>query len=159
MQQDIHGNPIEAKCIACAINDGSLEAPGGTVAESSHFRLEQDIEVPIPGFLVLASRRHFYAFDEMTADERADYVDFLAKARGALRQLGVAQAYFVLEEDTENSHFHLWIVPKYDWMAQFGKKVASVRPAMEYAKRELKTEENLERVHAMVEEVRTLLAV
>ena len=157
MLTDIHGNLVEVDCIACAIGNGSLELPGGIIAESLHFRLEQDLEVPIAGFLVLVAKRHIYSFDEMDLAEQQDYINFLATVRAALRKVGVSSMYYVLEEDTSNSHFHLWIVPKHEWMAEFGRGIASIRPSMEFAKREMKTEENLANVHALVDDVRRTL--
>ncbi len=152
---DIAGNKKELTCIGCAIQHGEVQSPGGRIAESAHFTAAQDYEIPIPGFVILASKRHLQSVDEFTDDEQKDFVEFLCRMRKAMRQaLGIEVVYLIQEEDTSD-HFHVWMFPRYPWMAEkFGKKIQSVRPIMEYAREHLKTPENLKRVGEATEKLK-----
>jgi len=144
---DIHGNKRELGCLGCAIRNGEVESPGGLIAETACFVAEQDYEIPIPGFVILASKRHLQSVDELTDEEQKDFIEFLCRVRkGMRRALGVEVTYLIQEEDT-SSHFHVWMFPRYDWMTeQFGKKIQSLRPIIEYAREHLKTPEDLKKV-------------
>lgn len=156
---DIYGNTKEIKCIACSIQSGSMETPAGVVFESEHFRLEQDVEIPIKNFLVLVSKRHYYGFDEMTNEEVADFGLTLKSIRKTLREVfSIEHVHYILEENTSSSHFHLWIFPRYDWMNEkFGSKIDSVRPIMEFARKEMKTSQNLADIEENVNNLRQAL--
>lgn len=71
--------------------------------------------------------------------------------------LGIDVVYFHQEEDTSH-HFHLWIFPIYGWMNKFGKKIQSVRPIMDYAKKEMKSEKNLKIVQKSLEKLKNYLS-
>ncbi len=156
---DIYGNKKSISCIACAIQSGEAETPGGVIAESEYFRAEADYEYPIPGFVIIVSKRHFFGIDEMSANEQTDFIGFVCSVRRAMRKaLNIEHVHIVLEEDTTSSHFHLWIFPRYAWMEkQFGKKIESVKPIMEYAKQHLTLPKHLTAVERAVVKLRDLL--
>lgn len=139
--EDIYGRNYQTECIGCSIVRGEIEAPGGSVLNTKHFDVHQDICIPLPGFLILASKRHIQSVDEFTEEEKREFMEVLTKTRKAMRDaMGIKTIYLVQEEDTSH-HFHLWTFPRYDWMAEkFGKKIESVRPIMRYCQENLKTE-------------------
>lgn len=145
--EDIKGNKKQLGCLGCAIQNGEVESPGGSIASTKYFDAHQDYEIPIPGFVILASKRHLQSVDEFTEEERLDFIEFLCRLRRTMRQaLDVQVVYLIQEEDTSH-HFHVWIFPRHHWMAEkFGKKIQSVRPIMEYARESLKTLDNLKKV-------------
>jgi diadenosine tetraphosphate (Ap4A) HIT family hydrolase len=151
---DIGGTTVELDCLSCAIAQNKVEIRGGSVIRSKYFDVHQDFEIPIPGFMILTSLRHLKAVDEFTEEESAEFMEILRAARKLQRDvLGIETVYLHQEEDTSH-HFHLWMFPRYDWMrAQFGRKAESMRPIMEYARTELKTDVNLKKLD---EEVRRL---
>ncbi|MDD5551748.1 MAG: hypothetical protein PHI88_01105 [Candidatus Pacebacteria bacterium] len=153
--EDIKGNKKQIGCLSCAIQKGEVQSPGGSIAETKYFRAEQDYEYPIPGFVILASRRHFKSVDELTNEEREDFIYFLCKLRKAMREaLGIEVVYLVQEEDT-SSHFHVWLFPRYNWMEEkFGRKIESVKPIMEYARENLKTEGNIKKIEDAIGEMK-----
>ncbi|MNI92114.1 hypothetical protein D3C73_1498710 [compost metagenome] len=59
--------------------------------------------------------------------------------------LGIDKVYYFYNEDTTH-HFHLWMVPRYEWMYQFGKSVESLRPALLHARNNMNDEENMKSV-------------
>ncbi len=152
---DLKGRKRELDCIACSIQNGKVENPG-KMAENEHFVAEQDYEIPIPGFVIIASKRHVYSIDELTQIEQETLIKFVFRLRKAMRELlDIKCVYLVHEEDTQNSHFHLWLFPRFKWMDdKFGTKVQSLKPIMDYARKNLKTEQNLHKVDDAIEKLR-----
>ncbi|MEC3885325.1 diadenosine tetraphosphate hydrolase [Halobacillus sp. HZG1] len=129
-----NGNTVEVDCLSCALTSGKVEPEGGVIAETVHFHAHQDVAYPIRGLVIVASKRHIKGLDELTEEEQHDYITFITKIRKAQREvLGIEHVYYFYNEDTTH-HFHLWMVPRYDWMYEFGRSVESVRPVLLHAR-------------------------
>ena len=74
-------NQPHPDCLGCAIALGRLLPPGGRLGESEHFVVHQDPEVPIRGFLIIASKRHLRSIAEMSAAEAAELFALVHRAR------------------------------------------------------------------------------
>lgn len=141
-----NGNTVEVECLSCALTSGLIEPDGGVVIETEYFHAHQDVAYPIKGLIILASKRHIKCFDELTEEEKLDYMNLLTKIRKAQREiLGIEYVYYFYNEDTTH-HFHTWMVPHYEWMYQFGRSVESVRPVLLHARNEMNDEENVKEV-------------
>ncbi|WP_346931224.1 diadenosine tetraphosphate hydrolase [Clostridium sp.] len=148
------GRKLEVECLSCAIASGLIEPAGGVIIETEHFHVHQDVAYPIPGLVILASKRHFYCMDELTVEERLEYIDLICRIREAQRKLlGIDKVYYFYNEDTTH-HFHLWIVPRYKWMYEFGHSVESLRPVLLHARNNLNNKENMNRVIAAIDKLR-----
>lgn len=122
------------RCLSCAVVRGEKEPPGGTILETEFFHAHQDVAYPVPGLVILASRRHLLCLDELTDKEATDYITLLRRIRKAQREvLGIEHVYYFYNEDTTH-HFHTWMVPRYDWMRAFGRSVESLRPILLHAR-------------------------
>lgn len=140
------GRNLEVECLSCAITSGLIEPTGGVIAETKYFHVHQDVAYPIPGLVILASKRHFYCMDELTIEERLEYIELIYRIREAQRKiLGIEKVYYFYNEDTTH-HFHLWLVPRYEWMHEFGKSVESLRPVLLHARNNLNNKDNMKRV-------------
>lgn len=145
-----NGETVEVECLSCALVNGLIEPEGGVVMETEHFHAHQDVAYPIPGLIILASKRHLKSLDELTEEERIDYITVLTEIRKAQRNvLGIESVYYFYNEDTTH-HFHTWMVPRYDWMYAFGRSVESVRPALLHARNEMNDEANLKSVRQAI---------
>ena len=152
---DIQGRKITTECLGCARERGEIGA--GSILRTQHFDAHQDYEIPIPGFVILSSRRHIKSVDEFTEEEQREFIETLCKVRKAMRTaMGVETAYVVQEEDTSH-HFHVWLFPRHEWMTQFGRKIQSGRPIMEYAREHMKTPESLAAVEDAVLKMKSAL--
>ncbi|RPF55496.1 HIT family protein [Aquisalibacillus elongatus] len=141
-----NGKTIEVECLSCALTSGLIEPDGGVIIETEHFHAHQDVAYPIRGLIILASKRHIKCFDELTDEEKLDYIKVLTKLRQAQREvLGIEYVYYFYNEDTTH-HFHTWMVPRYEWMYDFGRSVESVRPVLLYARNEMNNHENVNEV-------------
>lgn len=152
---DYKGNPTRVSCLGCARENGETERMD-TILTTEHFDAHQDFEIPIPGFIIISSRRHLQSVDEFTDKEKLDFINTLIAIRAGMRKaLNIDTVYLVQEEDTSH-HFHIWVFPRYNWMAEkFGKKTPSLRPIMEYARENLKTAENLKKVEDAINKLKT----
>jgi diadenosine tetraphosphate (Ap4A) HIT family hydrolase len=145
-------------CLSCAVVLGVRETPGGTILETPHFHAHQDVSYPIPGLVILAAKRHVKCLDELTTDESVEFVALARRIRAAQRMtLNVEHVYFFYNEDTTH-HFHLWMVPRYEWMKSFGRSIESVRPVLVHARDRMNSPQELAVVINGVEALRNALA-
>jgi diadenosine tetraphosphate (Ap4A) HIT family hydrolase len=141
-------------CLSCEVAKGTKTPFGGKIIETAHFNAHQDVAYSVPGLVILSSNRHFLCLDEMTDEEAEDYLQLMRRIRAVQRQtLGIEQAYYFYNEDTTH-HFHLWMLPRYDWMKSFGRSVESVRPVLLYAREHMSDTANLERVAEDIEKLK-----
>ena len=141
-----NGSVVEVECLSCALTSGLIEPDGGVVYETEYFHAHQDVAYPIKGLIILASKRHIKCFDELTEEEQLDYIHVLSKIRKAQRKvLDIEYVYYFYNEDTTH-HFHTWLVPRYEWMYEFGRSVESVRPVLLHARNQMNDEENMREV-------------
>lgn len=141
-----NGEKVKTDCLSCSIVNGEVEPDGGIILETKHFHAHQDVAYPIRGLVILASKRHVKALDELTVEERNEYIEVLYQIRKTQREvLGIQEVYYFYNEDTTH-HFHTWMVPRYEWMYEFGRSVESVRPVLLHARNERNKEPFLEEV-------------
>lgn len=145
---------ISSECIGCAIEKGEVDVSKGKVLEHELFEAHQDFEVPIPGFVILSTRRHISSVADFTEEESKEFFPLLKRIRQAMREvLGIEEVYLFQNEDSSH-HFHVWVFPRLDWMERFGRKIQSVRPIMKHARENMKTEDNLKEVERAARELR-----
>lgn len=148
------GRSVEVECLSCALTSGLITPTGGVIYESSLFHIHQDVAYPIRGLVILASKRHFYCMDELTVEEQVEYMSLIHKVRKEQRErLGIDKVYYFYNEDTTH-HFHLWMVPRYEWMYSFGHSVESLRPVLLHARNHMNNEENMKDVMEGIRELR-----
>ncbi|MDQ0060061.1 HIT family protein [Paenibacillus harenae] len=140
------GRVVEVECLSCALTSGLIDPTGGVIYESSLFHVHQDVAYPIRGLVILASKRHHYGMDELTDEEQLEFISLIHKIRKEQRnRLGIEKVYYFYNEDTTH-HFHLWMVPRYEWMYQLGSSVESLRPVLLHARNHMNDEENMKNV-------------
>ncbi|MFC5471889.1 HIT family protein [Cohnella suwonensis] len=140
------GRSVEVECLSCALTSGLITPTGGVIYESSNFHVHQDVAYPIKGLVILAAKRHFYCMDELKEEERFEYISLIHKIRQEQRErLGIDKVYYFYNEDTTH-HFHLWMVPRYEWMYQFGNSVESLSPVLLHARNNMNNEDNMKNV-------------
>lgn len=156
---DINGNKHEIECIACAIQGGEIVLPIERIAETENFVVEQDLEWPIEGFMVIVSKRHFLSIDELSDKEMEEFCKLMRATRMALRKiLGISAVTLVQEESTATSHFHFWFFPWHNWMREkWNGKLYEIRDIMKYAKQEFSEKENLETIRQSAVKLRQAL--
>lgn len=140
-------------CLGCALIKGELETIGGVLAQTHYFQARQDYAISIPGFVIIGSKRHIQSIDEFTPAELTDFIELLYTMRKRMRErLSIDTMYLIQEEDS--SHFHIWLFPRYNWMNKFGKKIKSVKPIMQWAKKHLTKPEDIRAVKEAAEKIK-----
>lgn len=148
----------QPRCLSGEVVSGRRRVEGGAILETDHFHAHQDVAYPIPGLVILALCRHVRGLDELTAGEATDLTKSLRRLRRAQRDaLGIDSVYYFCNEDTTH-HFHVWMVPRYPWMDDFGRSVESLRPVLIHARENMASTENLESVRAAVRKLRVALS-
>ncbi len=131
--------------------------PDENVITSKYFSVNQDWEVPIPGFFIIAPVRKLKSVAEFSEEEALEFIKLLQKVRRGMKEvLRINEVYLFQNEDSEHG-FHLWILPRHPWMERFGRKIESVRPIMNYAKKNMSGEKVLEEVREYVRKLKKYL--
>lgn len=132
-------------CLSCEISSGRRAIEGGAIYETEHFHAHQDVAYPVPGLVIVASKRHFRSLLDMNKAETLEFLPLVQRLRRAQEQVGIQFVYYFYNEDTKH-HFNFWMVPRYQWMAQFGKSIEAVRPALIHARDCMNSDEELSAV-------------
>ncbi|MGW0531441.1 HIT family protein [Streptomyces sp. NPDC003032] len=86
-------------CMACALADGSLPLPGGTLLRTAHWTVEHCVGPLGVGTLLVKPLRHATGVHELTPEEAAESGPLLSRAAAAVR---------VCVEDCEQVYVCLW---------------------------------------------------
>jgi diadenosine tetraphosphate (Ap4A) HIT family hydrolase len=157
---DIYNNEYEIGCLGCSIVRSDFTPPGGLIYETDHFCVNQDCEIPIPGFLILSSKRHIQSVDEFNDEEKRDFIDILVKIRQALRKAVGFDRIDIIQVEHGEHHLHFWFFPMTEEIEKmFGFGVRAVKPAMEYAMKNWKTEERIKVVEDYIFKLKRHLAI
>ena len=150
---------VEANgCLGCSYANHEFSLPCGMAYEDETFTLSQDWEVPIPGFLIASPKRHLETFMEMTKEERIEIFELVNETMKILRENQICERFDVIFEEKPNHHFHIWILPRYDWMQELvGDITDNLGKVFEYAKINLKTKENFQAIEEITQLVKNKL--
>jgi len=150
---------FEIECIGCALVNKSLVPIGGIIKETQNFILHHDPEVPIKGFLIIASKQHIKSITQLPKPQAMEFFELSYDARTALLSFeDIVDCTFIQEE--KSGHFHFWIFPRYEWMdSLFESSLSSIRLMMKYAEENMKTEKNINDIEMCVERLKSLLGV
>jgi diadenosine tetraphosphate (Ap4A) HIT family hydrolase len=155
-RKDILGNEIKSECVGCAIVGGEIPLPGGIIYDGKSIILAADPEIPIPGFLIITSKRHIQSFAELSSEERTEIGDTIVLAEKALKDLKIAETVTLVQEE-RSKHFHIWIFPNQEWMKEkFGYGLQYLREINSYA-RDNKTDDDVKKVISVAEEIKAYM--
>jgi len=134
-------------CPGCAYANHEFVLPCGMAFENDKFTLSQDWELPIQGFFVVSPKRCVANFDDLTPEERIEIFEIVNKTINILKDNDVCDAFNVVFEEKAGRHFHVWIMPRHKWMQDLvGDIIDHIGQIFEYAKNNLRTTENLEKI-------------
>lgn len=155
--EDLFNNEFEVDCIGCALAAKTFLPIGGIIKETENFILHQDPEIPIKGFLIIASKQHLKSIAQLSKQQALEFFELCYDARKALLSFtDILECTLIQEERSE--HLHFWLMPKYAWMNElFENSLSHIRPILKYAKENLKTEKNIKEIITYVEQLKMLL--
>lgn len=107
-------------CHICALNEQVDDLPLGERLYLDEYWRIAHAWSSLPGWLIVALRRHEASLDGLTVEEASTLGPILRAASIALKQVvGCPKTYVVLfAEQDKYTHVHLHVVPRMDW---FGK--------------------------------------
>lgn len=111
----LDGECFTGTCLGCDIITGKIPTFVERIAETKNFVVEQDFAYPIPGFTIIASKRHIQSITEFNAIEEAEYTSIVRATLNAMYEAEIGDRITLIQEDGA-SHFHLWLFPWQDWM-------------------------------------------
>lgn len=154
---DYAGNKIAVDgCLGCAYAKHEFSLPTGIEYEDELFTLSQDWELPIQGFFVVAPKHHVEKFSELTNIERTKIFEIVDYAIKILRENKVCDSFNVIFEEKLGRHFHIWIMPRHEWMKNLvGDITDHIGTIFDYAKKNLKTKENLKEIENISKTLKT----
>lgn len=142
-------------CPACAYANHEFSLPCGMAYENERFTLSQDWELPIQGFFVACPKRCIEKFEELTKEEKIEIFEMVDKTIKILRKNNICDRFDVIFEEKENRHFHIWIMPRHDWMLDLGSDIIdNVGRVFEYAKNNMRTQDNYNMIKEITELVK-----
>jgi len=100
-----------ATCLSCEIVSGRRISGGAPLYETECFHAHQDVAYPIPGCVIVASKRHFKSLAEMSSRETETFLPTVKAIRAAQAEIGIDVVYYFYNEDTKH-HFNFWMVPR-----------------------------------------------
>ena len=131
--------------------------PKEKIIITKHFDVHQDIDVPIPGFFIVASLRNIKSISEFSDEEAIELINLLRNVRKGMKDvLKIEEVYLFQNEDTKHG-FHVWIFPRQIWMEKFGRKIQSVRPIIDYAKEHMVSPPVIEEVKSQAKKMRAYM--
>lgn len=152
--KDFMNNQWNCECIGCSIGNGEIVPPGGIIIDTENFVLHQDPEVPIRGFLIIASKKHIKSISELSLEESTELFELVYKARLAMKNIVDINEVTIIQEE-RSGHFHIWLLPRYEWMIdKFGNSLSTVREIMNYSKENLKTKDNIEEILSVISKLK-----
>jgi diadenosine tetraphosphate (Ap4A) HIT family hydrolase len=156
--KSLYGIKKKIKCIGCSLQKGKIKTLN--VMETKNFNVSQDYETPIPGFLIISSKKHVKGIENFSKKEREELIELLYKIRVALTKILKIKNMDIIHEEISIerwSHFHVWLFPRYNWTKKFGESIDCIIPSMRYAQKNMRTEKNLKEVKNVAEKLRRYL--
>ncbi len=134
-------------CLGCEIISGNIKPFGGILYKSKNFCVTQDVELPIEGFIIISSIRHVEKLKQLTDEERIELISLANKITDILTDNDVCAEFNLILEEKPNVHFHMWIMPRHQWMIdKFGKVLKNIKPIQDYAINNMRTQDNIDKI-------------
>jgi len=156
---DYVGNKIMyyGDCPACSYASYEFKLPCGRVYEDEVCIVSQDWELPINGMMIVSSNRHVEQLTELTSDERTHIFNIVNKTIVVLRSQLIVNEFNVLFEEKKGIHFHIWILPRDEWVKIGIDPTKDLRKVMDYAKANLRKPEVFDEIKKTSEALRRAL--
>lgn len=160
--KSFNGKMIDVgECMGCTIvkNFENNNICPGKIAKTKNFTIAQDFELPINGFIVISSVRHIKSINEMTAEEKQELITLIDVLISSLSKINICDQYNVIWEEKDNYHFHVWLMPRHPHLREvIGTNITKkIGDLFEYAKLNLRTEENLKEINITIENLKAEL--
>jgi diadenosine tetraphosphate (Ap4A) HIT family hydrolase len=145
-------------CKTCELvrrRDAGQAPPWDRIQRTQFWDVVHSYNTALPGWLVLAARRHIEAIDELTDDEAAELGRLLRRVSAALKEVTGCVKTYVMQfaEAAEHPHVHFHVVPRMADAPEERRSVGSIL-YLNVAEEECVPEE---RMNAIADRIRSAL--
>ena len=133
---------------------------GQKILETKNFIVEQDWEVPIPGFYVIAPKKSRISITDFNTSQLNELMKITKAVRNGQRDILRISEVYLFQGEGSRFGFHLWMFPRYDWMKDQENKGDNPNlmiPVMRYAKKNMMTDDIIKKVKSDVRKMRKYL--
>jgi diadenosine tetraphosphate (Ap4A) HIT family hydrolase len=126
-----------------------------TILVTENFHVGQDWETPIVGFFIVGAKdKSKKSIEDFSDAELTEFITVMKKVRVAMREVFGIQEVRLIQNEGSKHGFHMWLFPRYEWMNEFGTKLESLRPIINYAVENLNTQEKIDEVNEAIRMMR-----
>ena len=125
------------------------------IYESRNFVVNQDWEMPIPGFFIVAPKRKVFSITELNEEELIEYAKVMRKIREAMRTVLKIEDVVFYQHEKNNFGFHTLLLPIYDFMMPFEE--GDMRSSIARAINRFSNHEGTKKIELAAKRVRTYL--
>ena len=144
-----------ARCPGCEYGRTEFHLDCGMAYENEIFTLSQDFELPIPGFMIVAPKRHIEMLSELTDEERNEMFSIVDKAVKIMRANHICERFDYIFEEKENRHLHVWLLPRYEWMNECTDEIiANLGAISDYALENFRNDDKYREIERITRIVR-----
>jgi diadenosine tetraphosphate (Ap4A) HIT family hydrolase len=105
---------VAEACLACQINAGEVDVPGGVIAETLSWRADHCLGPFGVGAVVVKTKTHLEDFWRLPDQEARELGPFLRDLSDAIiKTLGAERIYLTMWVDSPPHHVHLVLYPRY----------------------------------------------
>ena len=129
-------------CLGCELAKGKIH---DILYKDDDFNVSQDFELPINGFIIIATNEHIVSINELTSKQRFKLIELENRVLSLLKKYKLCDRYRIILE--EKGHFHIWLMPEYEWMKENGKVIFNIEYIFNYAKNNLRNDDNIKLIN------------
>ncbi len=101
-------------CLACQVNAGEVDVPGGVIAETRRWRADHCLGPFGVGAVVVKTKTHLEDFWSLPDEEAGELGPFLRDlSKAIVETLGAERVYLTMWVDMPPHHVHLVLYPRY----------------------------------------------
>lgn len=105
---------MDQQCLACRVNSGAEPAPGGVIAETTHWVADHCIGAFGVGAVVVRTKEHIEDLWSLPGGATDELGPFLKRvSRAVVEGLGAERVYLTMWVDKPPHHVHLVLYPRY----------------------------------------------
>lgn len=144
-------------CLTCQFNKG-ITTPGGIVFQTKHWLCDHSFDTPLPGFLILKTRRHVESFAYLTQEEACEFGIVLFKLTKALKQVLHPEKIYILKFGEVVKHLHFWLIPRTtEVLKNCGKGPESVMKIIEFYRSNFSIKDKKAEIINIIKQLQMLL--
>lgn len=100
--------------------------------------------------MIISPKRHVNELHELSDTERNEIFLLINKTIKILKDNNITDSCILTFDERKHIHFHVCIVPKYDWMTSLTNDIAGdLKKIMEYSKQIFTTQKDFDEIKAV----------